>query len=321
MNPLHRLQRPARPLAAALALACTALHLTVAGADPAPQAGPAAPLARSVVARGPVTAGPTASPGAMLACVILPVRSADLGTPVAGVVSSIEVERGDTVRKGQLLARLRSEVEVASTRAARGRADSDAEVRGALAAEDLARQKVERSRALLAENFISGQAMQQAEAELRVAGERVALARDQRGIAVLEADGAAAQLSLRTLRAPFDGVITERHANPGERVEDKPVLRIVDISRLRVDLVAPSALYGRLRVGQALSVQPELVGAAARVAQVVQVDRVLDPASNSFRLRLEMDNPGEELPAGLRCKAELEPPLAAAPAPTHRPGG
>lgn len=257
--------------------------------------------------------GPSAASGAtaLQACVVLPSRSAELGTPAAGIVEAIEVERGDVVRKGQVLVRMRADIERAASSVAHTRADSMAELRSAQAAEDLARQKLERARSLEAQAFVSASAVEQAELEFRVAAERAAQARDQREISAREAGGAAAQLSQRVLRAPFDGVITERYANPGERFEERPLLRLADINRLRVDVVAPTSLFGRLRLGQSLSVQPELPGAAARSAQVVQIDRVLDPASNTFRLRLDMDNANGELPAGLRCRAELGPETAA----------
>lgn len=249
----------------------------------------------------------TAAP-ALLGCVILPARSADIGTQVAGVVASVEVERGDMVKSGQVLAQMRADIEQASSSAARARADSEAEWRAAAAGEDVARQKLDRARHLHEQNFLSAQAVELAESEHRVARERVAMALDQRRISAREAGGAEAQLSQRILRAPFGGVVTERFANPGERFEEKPLLRIADISRLRVDVVAPTALFGRLRAGQSITIQPELPGAAPRPAKVTQIDRVLDPASNTFRLRLDMDNADGALPAGLRCRAELEPP-------------
>lgn len=54
-----------------------------------------------------------------------------------------------------------------------------------------------------------------------------------------------------------------------------------------------------------LSVTPDLPGVSARMAPVTIVDRVIDPASNSFRIRLEMPNADYKLPSGLRCKVQL----------------
>lgn len=249
----------------------------------------------------PAASQPT---GAPLACLILPARVAELGSAVIGVVESIEVERGDVVKKGQVLVHLRAEVERASTAVARSRAQSEAELRGAQAARELSQIKLNRSRTLKDQNFVSAQAVEQAEAELKVAHERVGQARDALRTLAQEVSMSDAQASQRTLRSPFDGVVIERYANPGERFEDKPLVKVAVISRLRVEVIVPTSLFGSMRIGQQLSVQPELPGAAARPARIVQIDRVLDPASNTFRMRLDMANADGQLPAGLRCKVD-----------------
>lgn len=244
----------------------------------------------------------------LLACLIQPERVAELGSAVVGVVESVEVERGALVKQGQVLVRLRADVERANTGVARSRADGEGELRAAIAGRDLAQQKLDRTRSLAAQNFISTQAVEQAEAEFRVARERMQQARDQLGTNVREVSSAQAHLAQRVLRSPFDGVVTERFVHPGERVEDKPLLKVAALGRLRVEVVAATPLFGSLLVGQELSVQPELTGAPAHVARIVQIDRVLDPASNTFRLRLELPNADGRLPAGLRCKAFVGKP-------------
>ena len=88
----------------------------------------------------------------------------------------------------------------------------------------------------------------------------------------------------------------------------KPWLLVPYIARIGVDVVASTALFGRVKPGQFFTIRPDLPGAAARAAKVVQIDQVLDPASNTFRLRLEMNNHDASLPAGLRCRAEPEAP-------------
>jgi RND family efflux transporter MFP subunit len=209
-----------------------------------------------------------------------------------------------------VLARLRAEVERANTSVVRSRAESEADLRGAAAGRDLAQQKLDRARSLASQNFVSGQAVEQAEAEFRVAKERMLQAREQLGTSAHEVSSAQAQVSQRILRAPFDGVVTERYVNPGERVEDKPLLKIAIISQLKVEVVASTTLFGSMQIGQELSVQPELAGTPARVARISQIDRVLEPASNTFRLRLDLPNENGSLPAGLRCKASFGKPAA-----------
>jgi multidrug efflux pump subunit AcrA (membrane-fusion protein) len=129
--------------------------------------------------------------------------------------------------------------------------------------------------------------------------------REQRGVYLREHAMAQAQLGLRTIRSPITGVVVDRYLSVGERVEEKPVYRVAMVNPLRVEVVLPSSLYGSVRLDMPVSVTPDFPGAAARVAKVTLVDQVVDGASNTFRVRLELPNPDPPLPAGLRCKADL----------------
>ena len=53
-----------------------------------------------------------------------------------------------------------------------------------------------------------------------------------------------AQLALRTVRSPLSGVVVERYVNLGERVEERPLMRVAVIDPLRVELMVPTAMYG-----------------------------------------------------------------------------
>lgn len=256
---------------------------------------------------------PTASAPRLFGCLIEPDRVADVGSQVVGVVDRVHVERGDRVTVGQPLAQLRSEVERANAGVAAARTRIESDVLAAQASLAMAEHKVRRARALMAENFISQQAVDQADAELELAQQRLSQTRHQQTLWAEERRVAEAQLALRTVRSPLTGVVVERFSNPGERVEERPLVRIAVIDPLRVELMVPTAQYGSLRVGDRITVRPELPGAAPVTATVRHVDRVLDAASNSFRVRLTMPNPDDALPAGLRCRADLPGPAALVP--------
>jgi RND family efflux transporter MFP subunit len=241
---------------------------------------------------------------------------ADIGSQVVGLVDRFAAERGDAVRAGQPLVLLRADVERANVAAADSRAQIDADVQAAQANLVLAQQKMRRAQELLAQNFVSEQAVEQARAELTLAREKLAQSRGQRRIWANESKIAQAQLALRTVRSPFDGVVVERFVNPGERVEDKPLMRVANIDPLRVELKMPSANYGAVRAGDRVTIHPELPGAEPVVATVRNVDSVLDAASNTFRVRATLPNPDRRLPAGLRCKADLPGVTAASAEPT-----
>jgi RND family efflux transporter MFP subunit len=240
-----------------------------------------------------------------LGCLIEPNRVVDVGSPVIGVVESVAVERGQRVTKGQVIAVLRANVEQAAVGVAETRARVTAEVEAAQANYDLARQKAKRAEDLVERNFISAQALEQARTEADVARQKLAQAREQRAIWNRELRLAEAQLQLRTIRSPTNGIVVERYMSGGERVEEKPIVRIANVDPLRVEIVISASLYGTVSVGKLLLVTPELPNAAPRTAKVVLVDSVIDGPSNTFRARLELPNPNYKLPAGVRCKIDL----------------
>lgn len=240
-----------------------------------------------------------------LGCLIEPDYVAEVGSQVVGVIESMRVERGQGVRKGDVLALLRADVERAAVGVARSRSDAIADVQAANANAIFAKQRVDRARDLLEKKFISEQAYDQIKTEADVAAQKLAQAQEQRRLAQRELDLASSQLAMRTVRSPVNGVIVERYMAPGERVEEKPIVRVAVIDPLRVQVVAPSSMYGRIQMDAAASITPELTNAAPVTARVFLIDKVLDAASNTFRVTLRLPNPGNVLPAGLRCKADF----------------
>jgi RND family efflux transporter MFP subunit len=238
----------------------------------------------------------------MLGCLIEPDRVADVGSQSTGVLASIHVERGDEVLAGQVLARLSAQVEKASVSVAEVKAKAEAEALQAQAAYELAQRKLERTRDLVKRDFVSDQALDQAEAEARVAQQRVEQAREAQRVAQREHQLSAAQLSQREVRSPFAGMVVERYRTEGERIEREPVVRVARIDPLRIEAIVPAVQFGHIKSGQQATVKTDLPDFPSLSAQVTLVDRVIDPASNSFRVRLKVPNPGNRIPSGLRCR-------------------
>ncbi len=274
------------------------------------------PLAAALLLAQVAVAGPpTQQAPQPLGCLIEPYSVSDLGSPVVGVIEQVHVERGDTVRAGQPLATLRADVEKMSVEVAHGRALAQGELKAAEANAELARQKLVRAGDLARQEFISAQALEQARAEALVAENRLVQAREQRDIYAREHQLARAQLGLRTIRSPSNGVVADRFMSAGERVEEKPMFRIAVVDPLRVEVVLPASLYPAVRQGMEMRITPDFPAAAPRLAKVVLVDKVIEGASNTFRARLTLPNAGNRLPAGLRCRAELPQLDAAGPKP------
>lgn len=276
-----------------------------------PQAGAegaASSTRAAATVRGSLTPSASAKRGRAAAqtvgCLMGPLRVADLGAPTAGIVEKMTVDVGDAVSSGQVLVMLRSDVESAGERAARTRLSVDADLRASEVKLDLARLRGTRAAQLLAEGFISPQAAEQAQAELRVAEQQLEQSRGQREVMAGDLGVVRAQVDQRTVRAPFSGTVVERFREVGERVEDRPLLRLAQLNPLRVDLIVPAPRFGQYRVGDSVKVYPEIAGVGPVEAKVTHLDVVIDAASNTFRVRLSLPNPGRKLPAGARCSLE-----------------
>ena len=249
-------------------------------------------------------------------CLMDPSQVVELRASVEGEITAVHVQRGDVLRKGQLLVELQSAAERVAVELAGYRAQMEGEVTMAGTRLEFAKKKLARVIDLEQNNFVSPQARDEAEAEQSLAESELKAAIEGRELAKIEFRRAQEQLALRTLSSPFAGVVVDRLLNPGDLAEAgtgrKPILKIAQINPLKVDVVVPAALYGRIAVGQSASVSSAVSGVRYE-AKVKIVDRVIDAASDTFVVRLELPNPQLSLPVGSRCTAEFE--VMAAPAP------
>ena len=246
---------------------------------------------------------------------VQPSQIVQIGSPAPGVIERILVDRGDKVQRGQELVQLNASVERASLALARERAAQQGEMAATRGARDLAEKELARADELYRRKFVSDTYLDKQRAEASVATGRSDEAQERRKLAQRELELATAQLAQRTLRSPIDGVVVERSMALGEYVDQKPVLRLAAIDPLRVDVLVPAAAFGLVQIGTRGTVTPELLERRSHAATVQTVDRVIDAASNTFRVRLALPNPSGSLPAGLRCKVDLTPGRAAPAAP------
>ena len=205
---------------------------------------------------------PAAAAGNTFDCLIEPNQRIDIRSPANALIERILVDRGSSVKAGEALVVLDGSVEREALAQAQQRADSEAEVRVARARADYAADKLRRREDLLSQNYISSQDRDDSAAELRVAQAELALVMDNRKMAGTEMQRLNAVLRQRTLRAPFSGVVTERLQQPGELAftgegSAKPILRLAQTNPLRVEVVLPMAMMGKLSAGKQAEVVPE----------------------------------------------------------------
>ncbi|MDO9235643.1 MAG: efflux RND transporter periplasmic adaptor subunit [Aquabacterium sp.] len=237
-------------------------------------------------------------------CLIEPNQVVEIRSPVEGLIEKINVNRGDTTRKGQVLFELNSGVERSNVALTKHRSEMIGRLTSARDRLAFATKKLDRTVELLAEHFISEQARDEALIEKRLAQSDLTDMLESQEQARLEHLHAVERLDQRSVRSPFDGLVMERLLNVGELAEAgsgrKPVLKLAQINPLRVEVVLPQSAYGRVTVGTKVGLTADGFSGNYQ-ARVTVVDKVIDAASGMFGVRLELANPKGFLPGGIHC--------------------
>lgn len=253
---------------------------------------------------------------ANLDCMVKPEMYIDLSSPVTGVMETLLVDKGDHVRKGQALAYLEASVERAKFNQAKFEAATDSDLHNQKVKLDYALRNRTRYRSLSTTKIISQIEKDKAETEVDLAEIELKKAGERKKTAALALDLAKAQLDVKTIKSPVDGIVIDRYAMPGETVNDRPVMKLAQVNPLRIEIIAPTDYFGLIRPGMAAEIRPERPAQKLFKATVSKVDPLIDPASGSFSVRMVLPNPDEELIPGVNCIASfnLDPPAINSPA-------
>lgn len=242
-------------------------------------------------------------------CLIEPRMVVKLGSQLSGILSDVAVDRSDLVEKGQPVAKLESVIEARNLDIARHRAADRSQVVMSEAAAEYGQAQFARRSELWQGRTISRDTFEQSQTEAKLRALEVERAQNAHELSKLELARAAAMLDLRTIRSPIDGVIVSRLLSPGEYVsEDTPILEIAEIDPLHVSAFIPLGMINQIEVGTQAVVTPEAPLDERIRAPVVVKDRVVDAASGTFGIRLELANPDFKIPAGIRCSLKFEMP-------------
>lgn len=239
-------------------------------------------------------------------CLIEPMVVLELGSETQGLIDVLEVDRGERVSAGDVVARLKSSVELRRVEQARKRAQMRGEIRAREADLELSSIVLKRSRGLHKKSLVSSQELDEARAQYRVSQAALQQAEDSAGQLELELLQAEALLEQKIVRSPVDGVVVEHSSFPGEYVQDNPIMTIAQLDPLRVEVVLPLSEFGKYRQGDVARVQPELGGPAVS-AVVDVVDPLLDASSGTFGIRLLLGNADGQLVAGQKCTVSIQP--------------
>lgn len=243
-------------------------------------------------------------------CLIEPTQSVEIRSPVVGLLDKVHVRRGDRVSKGQVIATLESNAERAAADLARFKSEMSGPQVTAENKIEFSKRKFQRRRDMHADNLMSGQDKDEAESELKLAEAELYLVKENKQLARIEWQQQSSLLNLRTIRSPFNGIVVDQFLYPGEVVEPsadkKPILKLAQIDPLRVHVILPIAQFNKVKPGMAAEITSESPVNGRYTGRIKIVDRLIDAASGTFGLFVELPNPKHEIPAGIKCRADFQ---------------
>jgi cobalt-zinc-cadmium efflux system membrane fusion protein len=288
--------------AAQASAAAAAAKAAAPPADPNLVAAPKALAERLEVQR--VVRRPVSEPLSVVGRIDFDEQSvARIGASVTGRITDLAGALGQTVRAGQVLAQLHS-TELGGAQLAYLKANAQ---------QELATKAVERARLLLAADVIGAAELQRRENELQVAVVERRAAADQLRVMGMKPAAIEQTISTGTITSTssvvstVNGVIVERKVNKGQVVQPADTLFVVaDLSRVWVIAQVPESEIGRVRPGQAVTVevtsQPEpLRGRVAWIADTV------NPETRTVTVRTEVDNANRTLKPAMLANVSIEP--------------
>ena len=225
---------------------------------------------------------------------VQPERRADLRAEVQAIVLQVLKENGDVVRRGDVLVRLDD------TAIRDGLASAQAASRSAALALEQAGRQFERMTTLRASGMTSAQALDDAEGR-RNAAQSDLEAATARGVLARQ------QMQRTEVRAPFDGVVTDRKVSPGDTAQPgKELLKVIDPGSMRFEAMVNADDVGSVRPGQVVHFRVNGYGNQEFAGKV----RRVNPAANATTRQVEVlvDFTGDKQPklAGLYAEGRLE---------------
>jgi membrane fusion protein (multidrug efflux system) len=217
-----------------------------------------------------------------LPATLAPWQQAVLHAKVTGYVAKLTVDKGDAVKAGQVLATL----EVPELQA--DIAKAEAEVKAA----QIEVKRLHEARAK-SPDLVLPQAVDDAEAKLAIA--QAGLERSQ------------TLIQFATIKAPFDGIITARFADPGSlaTANTTKLLEVTDLSTLRLQILVTELETGLVTVGKPVKAQIDAAGATPIEASISRISYALDPATRTMLAEADLKNPELKLRPGMYAMTKI----------------
>lgn len=240
-------------------------------------------LDTSAVASGPTITGS-----------VQPERRADLRAEVSAVVLQVLRENGEAVRRGDLIVRL----DDTSIRDAV--ASAEAAARASAQAFEQAERQFQRMKTLRGSGMASVQQLDDAEV-------RRNNAQSDAEAAKARAASARQQLARTEVRAPFDGIVSDRKVSAGDTAQiGKELVKVIDPSSMRLEGMVPADHIGSVKAGQVVAFRVNGYGNEEFVGKVKRVNPAANAATRQVEVLVDFTDKKQPRLAGLYAEGRIE---------------
>ena len=226
----------------------------------------------------------------------------------AGRVTSVNVKLGDRVRRNQIVAKIEDREIVEQVRQAEASHKvGEATIRSREADLELAKTSVERSRNLYGRQLLPKQTLDDAEARYSAAQAQVDLAQAQLAQLASRLQELQINLGNTNVVSPVDGFVAKRNVDPGAWVSNQAgVASVVDISSLRLVANVTEKDLRMVSPGDPAVVEVDAFPGEKFNGKIARVSPILDPATRTAPMEIEIPNSVFRLKPGMYAKVTLE---------------
>ena len=244
----------------------------------------------------------------LLTGALKPKESVDVVAKATGRLEQIYFQVGDRVAKGALVAELEDdEIQQRVRRAEASLAVSGATVSQRAAELSNVKANLERSKQLFEEGLLSPQEFEQQKTSLAMMEAQVELAAAQRQQAEAELRELNIQLEQTKIYAPLAGDVAQRFVDEGALLgPSTPILRIVNLATMVSQGNVPERNVGKLRVGNEAEVRVDAIPDQVFRGRISRISPVLDAATRSALIEIDIANPGRTLKAEMFARINLD---------------
>ena len=218
------------------------------------------------------------------------VLSAQLASQVMGTITRVNVHEGDRVRRGEVLVSIdEAQQQAAYTGAKAGLQASQESIAAADADYALAESTMKRYQMLYDKKSLSPQEYDEVKTRLASAQARRDAAHAGRAQAEAGVSQAGTAMSYTKVRAPFDGIVIAKLAEPGAMAAPGvPLLVVEDPSRFRLEAEVDESRIGAVKLGETVSVVIDSLGGQPIDGKVTQIVPAADPGSRTFTVKIDL---------------------------------